>query len=357
MRINQILPMGRFDATDWQDLLSAAIADPDRLAAILPVARNEIHSVTRQYPMRINPYYLDLIQKTNDPCWRQAVPNIQELDHIDSLEDPLSEEKQTCAPGIIQRYPDRVLFLVSNSCALYCRHCMRKRKLGMNIPVEPAAIQKGLAYIAANDSIKEVVLSGGDPLMMSDQALDDLLKRLFDIAHIELVRIHTRMPCVLPQRITTSLVEVLGQYHPLFMNTQFNHPVEITEASARACRLLVEAGIPLGCQTVLLKGVNDQAAVMGELMRGLVKIRVKPYYLHHPDPVRGTMHFRVPLATGMEIMRAMRGHISGLCIPQYMLDLPGGGGKIPILPEYLEQKKNGIWRICNFEGRFFEFTE
>ncbi len=345
------------ESVDWRELVSASIVSADQLSHRLPVALDDIQNVIRYYPMRINPYYLGLIQTAHDPCWRQAVPDTLELETAEAGDDPLAEEIQSRVPGVIHRYPDRVVFTVSNRCALYCRHCMRKRKVGRDRPVNVEMIQAGVNYIAATHTIREVILSGGDPLMMTDEDLDRILDKLHVIPHIERIRIHTRIPCVLPQRITDTLVDMLRRYHPLYMNTQFNHPAEITEVSARACARIVEAGIPLGCQTVLLKGINDRTEVMRELMRGLVNIRVKPYYLHHPDPVRGTMHFRVPLSIGMEIMAGLRGHVSGLCIPQYMIDLPGGGGKTPILPEYVTKKEPGRWLVRNYEGRFFEYTE
>ncbi|MFZ5569479.1 MAG: KamA family radical SAM protein [Thermodesulfobacteriota bacterium] len=348
---------GSIESADWRELVSASMVSAEQLPDLPPAAREDIRKVIRRYPMRINPYYWELIRKAGNPCWRQAVPDIRELDDNRGMEDPFAEEEQSRAPGVIHRYPDRVVMIVSNRCALYCRHCMRKRKVGSDRPIRGEMIQAGLDYVAATRTIREVILSGGDPLMLPDDELDGILKKLRATRHIDIIRIHTRMPCVLPQRITSHLLEMLRRYHPLYIITQFNHPDEITELSAGACGRLAEAGIPLGCQSVLLKGVNDEVGIMRELMRGLVRIRVKPYYLHHPDPVRGALHFRLPLAKGLEIMQALRGHVSGLCVPHYMIDLPGGGGKTPILPEYARQEAPGRWSVRNFQGRCFPYEE
>jgi lysine 2,3-aminomutase len=258
-------------------------------------------------------------------------------------------------PGLTHRYPDKVLFLVSNHCAMYCRHCMRKRKVGRPGVVTATTIDQGIGYIASNPAIKDVLLSGGDPLMLENEAIESLLSRLRRIKHLDIIRIHTRMPCTLPQRITPDLVNILKRFHPLYINTQFNHPAEITPLATSACALLANAGIPLGCQSVLLKGVNDDPAVMQQLMRMLLKIRVKPYYIHHGDPIKGTGHFRTAIETGIRIMESLRGRISGMGVPHYMIDLPGGGGEVPLLPEYIIKKENGMLTVKNHNGKIFEY--
>ena len=340
---------------DWHNILTASIVSSKDLGRRLPIDPDGITPVTKRYPMRINPYYLSLISEKDDPVWKQAIPDKRELNDPLFTDDPLNEESQSPVPGLTHRYPDRVLFLVSNHCALYCRHCMRKRKVGRPGVVTATTIDQGIDYITANPAIKDVLLSGGDPLILEDSAIESLLGRLRRIKHLDIIRIHTRMPCTLPQRITPDLVNILKRFHPLYINTQFNHPAEITPQAATACALLADAGIPLGCQSVLLKGVNDAPAVMQQLMRMLLKIRVKPYYIHHGDPIKGTGHFRASIETGLRIMQNLRGSISGMGVPHYMIDLPGGGGKVPLLPEYIIKKGNGGLTVKNQTGKIFEY--
>jgi lysine 2,3-aminomutase len=317
----------------WRELLLKSIVSPHQLADFFPVDIDAVQRVNELYPMRINPYYLSLIRDQGDPLWIQAVADIRELqDHSAMQSDPLLEEGQSPVPHLIHRYPDRVVFLVSSQCAMYCRHCMRKRRVGRGIRITPKSLEKGIHYIRSTPVIREVILSGGDPLMLADDHLEYILRAIRMIPHVEILRVHSRVPCVLPQRITVGLVRMLRRFHPLYINIQFNHPNEITPESATACARMADAGIPLGSQTVLLKGVNDDADVMTNLMRNLVKIRVKPYYLHHGDPVSGTGHFRTTIAKGKEIMRALYAAIPGEAIPQYVIDLPGGGGKVPLDP-------------------------
>lgn len=312
--------------------------------------------VIRKYPMRINPYVLSLIRKADDPIGKQVIPDPAELDAMDFLTpDALCEEPQSPVPNLIHRYPDRVVFMVSDECAVYCRHCMRKRRVGLKKKVSESAIARGIAYIRSAPAVRDVILSGGDPLMLSNDRLETILSRLRRIPHVEIVRIHTRIPCVLPRRVDKFLADMLKKYHPLYVNIQFNHPDEITSQSAAACALLADAGIPLGSQTVLLKGVNDDPDVMMNLMQKLLKIRVKPYYLHHADPIQGTRHFRTSIETGLDIMRCLRGRLSGMGVPQYMIDLPGGGGKIPLLPEYVIEAGPRQLKVRNFEGDVFTY--
>ncbi|MBS0013014.1 MAG: radical SAM protein, partial [Desulfobacterales bacterium] len=235
------------------------------------------------------------------------------------------------------------------------RHCMRKREVGGRDPVSPETIEAGVDYIARTPGVKEVILSGGDPLMLEDDRLFSILARIRGIPHVECLRIHTRMPGMLPRRITSNLVRGLARFHPLFVNIQFNHPDELTPAARRACALLADAGIPLGSQTVLLAGVNDSPAVMADLMRKLLTARVRPYYLHHPDPIRGTAHFRVPAETGLAVIQALRGRIGGMGIPQYMIDLPGGGGKVPLLPEHVIRRSEKELIVYNFEKKIYTY--
>lgn len=324
------------------------------------VETDSLEKVIKRYPMRITPYYLSLIKAVGDPIWRQAVPDLAELYDTVNVDDPLHEEPQSPVPSIIHRYPDRVIFLVSNQCAMYCRHCMRKRKVGQNIDETNGHgenwIDQGLDYIKKNCNIHDVILSGGDPLLLTTEKLDRTLFAIRAIDHVQTIRIHTRAICTLPFRVTDNLASVFEKYHPLYVNTHFNHPDEITDEAASACATLARAGIPLGCQTVLLRGVNDTPEIMTELMRRLIKIRVKPYYLHHPDAVEGTAHFRPSFETGLNIMKAIRGNLTGIAIPQYMLDLPGGYGKVPVLPDYIKYRDGNRAVVENYQGRRCEYT-
>ncbi len=313
---------------DWHDLLAASIRTPTELAARLPLEAATIAPVAARYPICVNPYFLSLIGAPGDPIWCQAVPDVRELEDQGLESDPLHESRQSPVHGLTHRYPDRVLLMVTNRCAVYCRHCLRKRMVGDPAQApDQAALQEALGYIRRHRAIREVILSGGDPLLLEDEALDRLLGRLAAIAHVQVVRLHTRAPCTLPQRITPRLARMLRHHHPLHMVLHFNHPREITAQAAVACRRLAQAGIPLGCQTVLLRGVNDDPGVMAGLMRALLRLRVKPYYLHHADPVRGTDHFRTSIDTGLRIMASLRRDPGGMGVPCYAADLPGGGGK------------------------------
>jgi len=333
----------------------APITQLEQLADYFPKHALHTHPAQLGYPMQIPCYYLSLIKSPGDPLWRQAVPDAAEGKTANMVADPLCETEQSPVPGLIQRYPDRAVFLASNSCALHCRHCMRRRNVGADLQDRSASYQRVLDYIGRTRNLREVILSGGDPFMLSDEVLLDLLVTLKEMPHIKMLRIHTRVPCTWPQRITPGLADRLKRYGPLFINIQFNHPAEITPAAAAACALLADAGIPLGCQSVLLKEVNDDPDTMLQLLRGLLSIRVRPYYLHHPDPVAGTAHFRVPLRKGLAIMSNLRGRISGLGVPQYMLDLPGGGGKIPLLPQYIQEETADRLIVRNFEGKPYEY--
>jgi lysine 2,3-aminomutase len=308
----------------------------DHLCSRFALDPAPLAAVADRYPVRISPHYLALIQEPGDPIWRQCVPDPRELDD-DQLPDPLDEERLSPVPGLIHRYPDRVVWLVSNDCAVFCRFCMRKRRLGQPLPEPRDSRDAALEYIASHPEIRDVILSGGDPLMLPDGELEEILASLRAIPHLEIIRIGSRVPVVLPLRITPELCAILKKYHPLYLNTHFNHPREITVESSAACGRLADAGIPLGNQSVLLKGVNEDPAVMTLLVQRLLAIRVRPYYLHQMDLVRGTGHFRTSVACGIGIMAALRGHTSGLAIPYYVIDLPGGKGKVPVLPETVER--------------------
>jgi len=298
----------------------------------------DLSLVSAIYPFRVSPSYAHLIQKPDDAIWKQCVPDIRELEDTEQYADPLCEEALSPVPGLIHRYPDRVVLLVSNRCPVYCRFCMRKRHVGEgDAPLDSVALERALEYIATHPAIRDVILSGGDPLMLDDNSLCHILRSLRAISHVSIIRIGTRMPVTLPERITPELCALLKQFHPLYINTHFNHPDEITSASTRACNLLADAGIPLGNQTVLLRDVNDSVETMRELMRSLLALRVRPYYIHQMDLVKGTVHFRTPVSAGLEIIRALRGHVSGLAVPHYVIDLPNGRGKVPVLPDGFER--------------------
>jgi lysine 2,3-aminomutase len=313
----------------WERTLTKCITSPEELAGLFRVGSAELSAVAGRYPMRITPHYLGLIEKPGDAIWRQCVPDPAELADLSQSPDPLDEERLSPVPGLIHRYPDRVIWIASSACAVYCRFCMRKRGVGCH-GIASASQEEAIDYIASRPEIRDVILSGGDPLLLSDDRLDSILTALRKIRHVEIIRIGTRVPVTFPERITARLVRMLKRHHPLYVNTHFNHPREITPESARACARMADAGIPLGNQTVLLKGVNDDPLVMRELMQRLLAIRVRPYYIHQMDLVQGTAHFRTPVTDGLAVMKALRGHTSGLAVPHYVIDLPGGKGKVDV---------------------------
>ena len=339
----------------WKQILSQSITSPADLARHFEIDQAEVKRVTARYPMRINPYYMGLISRKGDPIYRQCVPDAREITHAQGLEDPLNEEGLSPVPGITHRYPDRVLFLVSSQCAVYCRFCNRKRKVGDPSMVTGKSIREGISYIQSNREIRDVLLSGGDPLLLEDEKLHLILSQLRAIPHVEIIRIGTRVPCTLPHRITARLTNMLKKFHPLYIHTHFNHPCEITAQASLACKMLADAGIPLGCQTVILKGVNDSLEVMGALMKKLLTVRVRPYYLFQADLAKGTSHFWTPLEKGQEIIAGLQGHSSGLCVPHFAVDLPGGGGKVPILPEYISGTDGDALIIKNYKGEEFRY--
>lgn len=322
----------------WKQQLANSYITPDQLAARFGVDPEPLRRVASRYPLRITPYFLDLIEAAGDPLWRQCVPDPAELTADDWPEDSMNEAAFAPVPAIVHRYPDRVLLLVHGQCASYCRFCTRKSRVGQpGFGFSAAEIDAGIDYIAGQPGIRDVILTGGDPLLLDDEILGVILARLRAIEHVEILRIGTRVPATLPMRITPELCRLLADVSPLYLNTHFNHPLEITAASAQACALLADAGVVLGNQTVLLRGVNDDAQVMMALNRGLLRMRVRPYYLHQLDRAKGTGHFRVPVTRGLEIVRTMRGQVSGLGIPHYVMDPPSGCGKVPLDADFPQE--------------------
>lgn len=341
----------------WRESLSENLVTLEELAEKFVLDSSTLQSVATRYPFRITRHYYDLIQQAGDPLWRQVVPDPLELLDEAQLPDPLNEAALSPVPGLIHRYPDRVVWLLSNECAVYCRFCMRKRSVGCGEGVcQVARYAEVLAYLAANQSIRDVILSGGDPLLLDDEELEAILAGLQQIPHIEMIRIGTRIPVTFPGRITLALTAMLQRYQPLYINTHFNHPREINSASSAACALLADAGIPLGNQTVLLTGVNDDPQTMRELNRGLLRLRVRPYYLHQMDLVKGTSHFRTPVRKGLEVMASLRGHLSGMAVPYYVIDLPEGKGKVPLLPGQ-EIGADGIITLWTYRGEIVNYQD
>ncbi len=342
---------------DWQRLLRGSLRKPEEIARRFGLDLDEVKRIARVFKIQITPYYASLIKHRGDPMWRQMVPDVAELRENSGEADPLLEDEDSPVPGIVHRYPDRLLFLVSHTCASFCRFCTRKRKVGDPSKINPRFIEGGLEYIRNHPEVRDVVISGGDPLMLSDGKLEAVLKGVRAIPHVEIMRIGTRVPCVLPQRITEPLVAMIKKYHPVYMNVHFNHPDEITPESARALNLVADAGIPLGNQTVLLKGVNDDPITMRRLMQKLLTVRVRPYYIYQADYVSGTEHLRTPVEKGIEIMEALRGWTSGLAVPYYCIDAPGGGGKIPVLPKYVQEITEDQVVMRNFAGETYVYPQ
>jgi lysine 2,3-aminomutase len=339
----------------WKQILSKSATSADDISALFEESGAEIQKVIERYPMRVNPYYLGLIKQKGDAIYRQCIPSVKEITEEKGFDDPLNEEGLSPVPGLTHRYPDRVLFLVSAYCAVYCRFCNRKRKVGRPSMVTRQTIKDGLEYIRHHTEVRDVLLSGGDPLLLDNKKLFDILKELRSMAHVEIIRIGTRVPCTLPQRVTPGLAKMLSNFHPLYINTHFNHPDEITPEASLACKTLADHGIPLGCQTVLLRGVNDDPLIIKNLMQKLLTIRVRPYYLFQADLAKGTSHFWTPLNKGIEIMAGLHGHTSGLCAPHFAIDLPGGGGKVPLMPEHITGQDNAHLFIKDYQGQVHRY--
>lgn len=352
------------DWNDWKWQVKNRITTVEELKNYIPLTESEENGISKcleSLRMAITPYYLSLIDIENpdDPIRKQAIPTSKELIKSNAdLDDPLHEDGDSPVEGLTHRYPDRALLLITDQCAMYCRHCTRRRLVGQKDDAQPVdQIDKAIEYIRNTPVIRDVLLSGGDALLMSDERLEYIISKLREIPHVEIIRLGSRVPVVMPQRITDDLVNMLKKYHPIWINTHFNHPNEITEESKQACEKMANAGIPLGNQSVLLRGVNDCMHVMKKLVNDLVKIRVRPYYIYQCDLSNGLEHFRTPVAKGIEIIEGLRGHTSGYCVPTFVVDAPGGGGKTPAMPNYIISQSHGKVILRNFEGVITTYTE
>jgi lysine 2,3-aminomutase len=353
------------DWNDWRWQVRYRIRNMENLGRILQLSEDEWTKDTcpaKQLPIAITPYYASLLDRDNaqQPLRRTVVPlNAESLCSPGEAIDPLAEDHDSPVPGLVHRYPDRVLLLATGFCATYCRYCTRSRLVGNGgkLAFNRAQLEHALAYIQSHSSVRDVLISGGDPLTLSDEKLEWLLARLHGIRHVEFLRIGTKVPVVLPQRITPALTRMLRRYHPLWMSIHFTHPDELTPEVAEACGRLADAGIPLGSQTVLLAGVNDNVETMRDLMHGLLRIRVKPYYLYQCDPILGSAHFRTPVEKGIEIITGLRGHTTGYAVPTYVIDAPGGGGKIPIFPESLVGRDGDDLLLKNYQGHLYRYPD
>jgi lysine 2,3-aminomutase len=352
------------DWCNWHWQLKNSISSIEQLARFIHLSDNEIRpagDINNTLPIRITPYYLSLIDRYNpdQPLRKSMIPVFDEfLTGPGEASDPLSEERHSPVPNLVHRYPDRVLFLATGFCSSYCRYCTRSHMVAKDkCHVGTKAWEAALQYIAEHPEVRDVLISGGDPLTMPDLHIEYLLSRLRSIPHVEIIRIGTKVPVVLPQRITKPLVNILRKYHPLFLSIHFTHPDELTPEVKDACEKLANAGIPLGSQTVLLKGINDNIPTMKKLMHGLLMIRVRPYYLYQCDPILGSAHFRTTIDQGLEIIRGLRGHTTGYAVPQFVVDAPGGGGKIPLLPDYYQGREDNYVLLKNYEGRVFRYPD
>jgi lysine 2,3-aminomutase len=349
---------------DWRWQMAHRITGVDELKQVINLTFPEqegIKECLKTLRMAITPYYATLMDPENpeDPIRKQAVPTSLELKRSESdILDPLHEDIDSPVPGITHRYPDRVLFLVTDQCSMYCRHCTRRRWAGQTDHAMPKdKIDRDIEYIKNTPVVRDVLISGGDGLIISDEMLEYIIKSLRQIPHVEIIRIGTRTPVVLPYRITPELVKMLKKYHPIWISTHFNHPSEVTEESKKACEMLADAGIPLGNQSVLLKGVNDCPFIMKKLVQELVKIRVRPYYIYQCDLSVGIEHFRTSVGKGIEMIEHLRGHTSGFAVPTFVVDAPGGGGKIPLMPQYLISYSDRKVILRNYEGVICVYTE
>jgi lysine 2,3-aminomutase len=358
--LHQFYPQAGPDQwNDWHWQVANRISDLRRLARILSLSAEESGALLQSgelLPFAVTPYYAGLlVDRPSHPLRRSVVPTMAELTISEGEEgDPLGEEHDSPLPGVVHRYPDRVLFLATDFCSTYCRYCTRSRMVGRSSsPDQKRRWNKGIEYIRDNPVIRDVLISGGDPLTLEDSAIEYLLKNIRAIPHVEIIRIGTKVPMVLPQRITKELTRMLKKYHPLFMSIHCTHPDELTPESERALNRLADTGIPLGSQTVLLAGINDNVETMKGLVHGLLRNRVRPYYLYQCDQVPGSAHFRTSIEKGLSIIQGLRGHTSGYAVPHYVIDLPGGGGKTPLCPEYLQGREGDHLVFKNYEGRVF----
>lgn len=346
---------------DWKWQFKNRITDIERLSRFFfnfpQKDLMELRAVTSRYPMAITPYYFCLINfdDPHDPIAKQAIPSLEEITLSKwGKEDPLAESRDSVVPGLVHRYPDRVLMVVTDVCPMLCRHCTRKREWHKGFWIRPRSeIEQMLEYIRKNPHIRDVVISGGDPLTLSNSRLEEIISKLREIPHVEIIRIGTRVPVVMPQRIDDELCDILSKYGPIWINVQFNHPNEVTSEAARACEKILRAGVPLNNQTVLLKGINDSVEIQKKLSHDLLKIRVRPYYLFHADEVEGTEHFRTSIDAGIGIIEGLRGHTSGLGVPVFVVDLPEGGGKVPVQPQYVLSRNENEVIFRNYQWRVF----
>jgi lysine 2,3-aminomutase len=349
---------------DWQWQIANRVRTLGQLESFLhltPQEKMAAECLQTKLPLAITPYYLSLLvgHAADYPLRRTVVPVIDEFVKMEGEDDdPLGEENQSPVPGLVHRYPDRVLFLTLDFCSTYCRYCTRSRVVGHGrLFFNRRRLENALEYIRRTPTIRDVLLSGGDPLTLSDARLDWLLTQLRQIKHVEIIRIGTKIPAVLPQRVTPQLVRMLRRHHPLWMSLHFTHPDECTPEAYRACQRLADAGIPLGSQTVLLRDINDSVETMRALVHHLLQMRVRPYYLYQCDPISGSAHFRTPVQKGVEIIRGLRGFTSGYAIPTYVIDAPGGGGKIPLTPDYFQGRDGDKVVLKNYEDKLFQYPD
>jgi len=354
------------DWEDWHWQLKHRIRTKEELSQIIELTPEEEKGIDKargRLAMAITPYWASLIdaEDPNCPMRRQSVPVSAEFSIAPhEMADPCAEDRDSPVAHLVHRYPDRVLLLATEHCAMYCRHCTRRRLVGEHEEKEENPLTRfdaAIEYIKANRKVRDVLISGGDPLILEDEALESLVQKIRAISHVEFLRIGTRIPVTLPQRITEKLANMLKQYSPIWMSIHFNHPKEITKRCKLACDMLSESGIPLGSQSVLLKGVNDRPYIMKRLVHDLLQIRVRPYYIYQCDPVRGTQHFRTPVAVGINIIEKLRGHTSGYAVPTYVIDGPGGGGKIPVGPNYILSQAKGKYVLRNYKGKIYTYLE
>lgn len=349
---------------DWKWQLKNRITTLEEITELIQLTRREEEGIKRakgRLAMAITPYFFSLIDRNDPKCpiRKQAIPRLEEFS-VSSCElvDPCGEDSHSPTSGLVHRYPDRALLIVTDSCAMYCRYCTRRRMVGEELP--PMSIERfkeAIKYLKSKKTIRDVLISGGDPLMMKTEVLEQYIKELRAIPHIEIIRLGTRVPVTLPMRVNAELVNMLKKYHPLYLSLHFSHPREITPEVAASCGMLADAGIPLGSQTVLLRGINDKPVIMKKLMQELLKIRVRPYYLYQCDLAIGTNHFRTPVAVGINIMEELRGHTTGYAVPTFVIDAPGGGGKIPVAPTYLISQAKNKATLRNYENKIFNYME
>lgn len=349
---------------DWQWQIRHRIRHVDQIERMIRLSdaeRSAIHKSQAKLPMGITPYFMSLLAKDDpcDPLRRTVVPTTAELvTTAEEAEDPLGEESMSPVPGLVHRYPDRVLLLVLDFCSAYCRYCTRSRVVGHGaIYPSRSRLERAIEYIRATPTVRDVLISGGDPLTLNDERLNWLLSRLREIRHVEILRIGTKVPAVLPQRITQNLVRVLRRHHPLWMSLHFTHPAECTPEAHRACERLANAGIPLGSQTVLLKGINDNVETMKALFHQMLRMRVRPYYIYQCDPISGSSHFRTSVEKGLEIIHGLRGFTSGYAVPTFVIDAPGGGGKIPLMPNYVAGRDGDDLLLRNYTDRTYRYPD